>query len=435
VAACGRSEQRRRLLPARLVVGFVLALARFSPAPYLGVLRHLVEGLGGVGRWGAWRIPAKSSLFGPGSGWAPSRCGCCLPPRPGRWPRRPRPGRSGGACGCWRSTGPAGRWRTPRPTTRRWGVPAPTGARGAGRFAQVRMAALVECGTHAVVDAELDGCRVGEVTLAARLVRSAGPGMLVLPRPGVPGAPGWRALAATALTCCGGGRPTGSLRSTVPCRTGRGCLCRSAAGTGPPGATRCGWSPTTWTILDGPTPGLPAGHHVAGLGAPPGAGTGGAVWPTVGGGDRAGRGQDPPARRWGGAGQQDPDGTRQQVWAHLLVHHALRALLYRTAGAGAGGSTATGSALSTRCAPCGAASPSHRAWFPPERLITALVWLRDDLLAHLLPTRRLRGQPRVVKRKMSNFGVKRGVHRHWPQPTKPPAQAVAIPRALPPPDP
>ena len=59
----------------------------------------------------------------------------------------------------------------------------------------------------------------------------------------------------------------------------------------------------------------------------------------------------------------------------------------------------------------------------------ALEWLRDDLLAHLLPTRRLRSQPRVVKRKMSSFGVKKGAHRHWPQPTKPLAQAVAIRRA------
>jgi hypothetical protein len=67
--------------------------------------------------------------------------------------------------------------------------------------------------------------------------------------------------------------------------------------------------------------------------------------------------------------------------------------------------------------------------------VRALEWLRDDLLAHLLPTRRLRSQPRVVKRKMSNFGVKKGAHRHWPQPTKPPAQAVVIRRALPPPDP
>ncbi|MFK8844213.1 transposase domain-containing protein [Streptomyces sp. Ac-502] len=45
--ACGRAERRRRLLPARLTVCFVLALALFSPAPYLEVLRHLVEGLRG----------------------------------------------------------------------------------------------------------------------------------------------------------------------------------------------------------------------------------------------------------------------------------------------------------------------------------------------------------------------------------------------------
>lgn len=63
VAACERTEQRRRLLPARLVVYFVLAMALFSPAPYLEVLRHLVQGLRELGRWGAWRVPAKSSLF------------------------------------------------------------------------------------------------------------------------------------------------------------------------------------------------------------------------------------------------------------------------------------------------------------------------------------------------------------------------------------
>jgi hypothetical protein len=32
----------------------------------------------------------------------------------------------------------------------------------------------------------------------------------------------------------------------------------------------------------------------------------------------------------------------------------------------------------------------------------------------------------VVKRKMSNFPLKRDAHRRWPQPTKPPEQAVVI---------
>jgi hypothetical protein len=34
--------------------------------------------------------------------------------------------------------------------------------------------------------------------------------------------------------------------------------------------------------------------------------------------------------------------------------------------------------------------------------------------------------PRVVKRKMSNFALKRDLHRHWPKPTKSPGQAVVI---------
>ncbi|MGI5466229.1 transposase domain-containing protein [Streptomyces sp. CA-132043] len=63
VAACGRTEQRRRLLPTRLVVYFVLGLALFSPAPYLEVLRHLVAGLRGAGLRRAWRMPAESSPF------------------------------------------------------------------------------------------------------------------------------------------------------------------------------------------------------------------------------------------------------------------------------------------------------------------------------------------------------------------------------------
>jgi hypothetical protein len=63
VAACGRAEQRKRLLPARLVVYFVLGLALFSPAPYLDVMRHLVEGLRGLGLLGTWHVPAKSSMF------------------------------------------------------------------------------------------------------------------------------------------------------------------------------------------------------------------------------------------------------------------------------------------------------------------------------------------------------------------------------------
>jgi hypothetical protein len=48
------------------------------------------------------------------------------------------------------------------------------------------------------------------------------------------------------------------------------------------------------------------------------------------------------------------------------------------------------------------------------------------VLRHLLPPRRLRALPRVVKRKMSNFSLKRDRHRRWPQPTRPPDKAAVI---------
>jgi hypothetical protein len=39
-----------------------------------------------------------------------------------------------------------------------------------------------------------------------------------------------------------------------------------------------------------------------------------------------------------------------------------------------------------------------------------------EILAERLGPRRLRTNPRVIKRKMSNWGVKRPEHRNWPQP-------------------
>ncbi|MEU1515122.1 transposase domain-containing protein [Streptomyces sp. NPDC005811] len=74
VAVCGRAEQRRRLLRARLVVYFVLGLALFSPAPYLDVMRHLVEGLRSQGLLGDWRVPAESSPFRARHCWSTTRC-------------------------------------------------------------------------------------------------------------------------------------------------------------------------------------------------------------------------------------------------------------------------------------------------------------------------------------------------------------------------
>ena len=43
----------------------------------------------------------------------------------------------------------------------------------------------------------------------------------------------------------------------------------------------------------------------------------------------------------------------------------------------------------------------------------------SELLHGPLPERRLRSNPRAVRRKMSSYGVKRAAHRPWPnQPTQ-----------------
>lgn len=49
-------------------------------------------------------------------------------------------------------------------------------------------------------------------------------------------------------------------------------------------------------------------------------------------------------------------------------------------------------------------------------------------MERLLPVRRLRSQPRAVKRKMSNYRLKRAEHHHWPQPTRTGTQAILIKR-------
>ena len=52
--------------------------------------------------------------------------------------------------------------------------------------------------------------------------------------------------------------------------------------------------------------------------------------------------------------------------------------------------------------------------------------MTGEIAEQLLPIRRLRAFPRVVKRKMSSFGVKRARHRAWPQPALPAAEAIVI---------
>src|SRR6266700_1844466 len=60
-----------------------------------------------------------------------------------------------------------------------------------------------------------------------------------------------------------------------------------------------------------------------------------------------------------------------------------------------------------------------------DHLATAVADGLREITARLLPPPRRRSNPRVVKRKMSNFGVKCDEHRNRPQPTRDPADTGA----------
>ena len=62
----------------------------------------------------------------------------------------------------------------------------------------------------------------------------------------------------------------------------------------------------------------------------------------------------------------------------------------------------------------------------PELLPNLYQRMLRDIAAVRLPERRLRTNPRVVKRRMSKFHLKRPQHHHWPQPTLPFRKAVAL---------
>jgi len=227
----GRREQRRRLLPARVVVYYVLALALFAGAAYEAayeeVMRCLVEGLGwarsarrGRRTWPAWHVPGASALADARTRLGPAPLHALFAQTVGplatqatrgawyrHWYRHWRVLLADGTC-LDVPDAPANEAAFGRPGSSR--------AEGKGAFPQVRLVKLVECGTHAIIDAVLGPYTTGEPTLARRLARPdrrdrrLGPGMLVLADQGLFGAPLWQAMAATGadlvLTWCGGRR-------------------------------------------------------------------------------------------------------------------------------------------------------------------------------------------------------------------------------------
>ena len=116
------------------------------------------------------------------------------------------------------------------------------------------------------------------------------------------------------------------------------------------------------------------------------------------------------------------DGVYQEAWGMLCVHYAIRALLCQAAHH----SDVDPDRVSFTRTMRAARRSVRRSAANPVSLAAAVFHATTEILQELLPQRRLRANPRVVRRKMSNFGIKRPEHRLWLQPTVPISQAIRI---------
>lgn len=175
----GRREKRSRLLPARVVVYYVLALCLFFGDGYEEVMRKLVNGLRFLGTWrDGWQVPSTSAI---------SQARQRLGEEPLRvlFERVAAPMAQPGTRGAWFHG-----WRVMAVDGVILDVPDTAdnveafGKKphrdGESPFPQVRIVGLGECGTHAIVAAAIDSWRVYERELLERILDGVEPDMVVL---------------------------------------------------------------------------------------------------------------------------------------------------------------------------------------------------------------------------------------------------------------
>lgn len=180
VAETGKTEVRHRLLPARVVVYYVMAMALFADASYEEVMRFLVDGLSWMTHWRkGWQVPSKAAIFK-----GRSRLGVEPVEQLFRTVARPlaEPGTKGAWYRRWRLMAIDGTSLDVADTvenSRSLGRPGVArGERAA--FPKLRLMGLAECGTHAIVAAAMGPYPTHEQTLAQALVGSLGAEMLCL---------------------------------------------------------------------------------------------------------------------------------------------------------------------------------------------------------------------------------------------------------------
>jgi hypothetical protein len=191
-----RREKRVRRLPAHVMIRYVIAMGLFADESYDEVMRRLVGNLRRLGSWDDdWQVPTASAIT-----QARQRLG----PQPlaALFDRACVPVAGPGTKGAWLA-----RRRLMAIDATSFDV-ADTEANverfdrlGSGpkasAYPKLHVAALAECGSHAIVAAKLGSCRTGERTLAKDLTSRVETGMLVLADAGLFSFELFNAFAAT----------------------------------------------------------------------------------------------------------------------------------------------------------------------------------------------------------------------------------------------
>jgi hypothetical protein len=177
LAETHRKERRVRLLPAHVVVYFVIALAIFQDG-YEEVVRRLVGGLQFMRAWrDEWTVPTTGALTR-----ARRRLGEA--PMRSLFDRVARPLAGEGTPGAWlggRRLMAIDGVQIDVPDTPANVAEFGIAVGGTRRpFPQIRVVGLGECASHAVVAAQIGGIHTGERELARDLVGHVSPEMLVL---------------------------------------------------------------------------------------------------------------------------------------------------------------------------------------------------------------------------------------------------------------
>lgn len=192
----GKAGERTRLMPGRVTVYFVLAMCLFFEDAYEEVMRKLVNGLRFLGNFApGWHVPTSGAM-------SRARSRLEAAPLAALFDRVAVPMARPATVGAWFHG-----WRVMAVDGVMFDVPdtpenlAEFGKVGSGRnrspYPQVRLVGLGECGTHAIVDAVFDAGKTSERALIQRLIPAFEPGMLMLCDRGFYSYQLWQAAAAT----------------------------------------------------------------------------------------------------------------------------------------------------------------------------------------------------------------------------------------------